>query len=372
MRGFYRWISAAFCLSRTTSGFRCFSEYEFNWWDGAGDEHINGFSMSHFQLKMRSYFAQTTTNRLPIKEANFLVRLHPTYRKTLVSDCPHALISAHLLMAWFTADSQPAEVSQGHYEEAMKILNETARIHQEVTLYAWPLTQLLDVCESSLRVPQSLVDASVRSVVIFGLRHRPAFLRSLAASAAPPSTRRLLIDSRDQEYVDQSMTGGFKSIQFLFSNSSMCSVQDAVLAQLPEAAFPVIFLDLSESFSEPLLFQYLNFLRFRRGTVVPPFYSFGQRRTIPDENIKGSYDSSSFAISSKSLIFEKLNSVSPLCSQRGIWENSLKSTTKLHFPLRCDDAELPVSLRLCGGDEHTRTDWRDTILAPVLPRHPVL
>ncbi|KAF4752286.1 hypothetical protein FOZ63_023945 [Perkinsus olseni] len=34
--------------------------------------------------------------------------------------------------------------------------------------------------------------------------------------------------------------------------------------------------------------------------------------------------------------------------------------------------EVPVGLRLKGGNEHWRFDWRDVLLAPVVPRRPIV
>jgi hypothetical protein len=118
------------------SSFHCFSEYEFNWWDGNGVYHNNGFSMSHFQLKMQSVFSLQSTSRLPLKESYFLVRLHPTYRQTLMNDCSHVLVLAHLLISYFEAKSETLESAISHYRDAIKILKDSAPIHQEVTYHA--------------------------------------------------------------------------------------------------------------------------------------------------------------------------------------------------------------------------------------------
>ena len=356
--------------------FHCFSEYEFNWWDGNGSYHNNGFSMSHFQLKMQAVFSLHRTNRLPLKEAYFLVRLHPTFRKTLVNDCSHALIMAHLTISYFEAESEAFESAKSHYREAIQIFKDSAPIHQEVTFYAWPLRETLELVESRLDTVQKAVKLQRNITVIISGNFLDARLSTILLSSLRSFKHSRIIGS-ERALGNLDSSGVFSAVNILHPTKPECLTTFMVMEEIPVYHYPVLFLDTMHESELQLLEQYLKFL-IHGVSDLPKFYSFGSRRTLPvlveDSIIPGGYSGSNFAVGQKFVPVRLMPRVQHLCStvQADIIIQYLdKTTSKLHYPLRCDDDHLPVALRLCYGDEHTRTDWRSTILAPVHPRHPV-
>jgi hypothetical protein len=274
-------------------------------------------------------------------------------------------------MALFSLEGNPEDAPLYHYNEAIRLLNETPRIHQEVTFYAWPLTRLVSAFQEGIRIPLVSSEYSGATVVIFGLERGSSGLTGLKSFQG----LRIILDADEREFVGPALVESFGSVQFFHSNGSTCSVQLAIVSQLPASQYPLVFVDLREGFSESLLRQYLGFIQFRRGSRIPDFLSFGQRRGLPRGDLRGAYDSHSFAISGKQISMARIQLFSEICESSissGYWQNAFLSTKYAHLPLRCDDESLPISLRLCAGDEHVRTDWRDTTLAPVVPRHPVI
>ena len=359
-------------------GFRCFSEYEFTWWDSAGLKHINAISMSHFQLKANAALRYGTSNRIPLKEAFFLARLHPTYRENLVNDCPHALITAHLIIALFSAQTDPNEFMFEHHRLALKIFNETARIHQEVTYHAWPLVETLELFQATIgsrlgatsNIPRNVsfvvlvpaLDAVTEAVIrnhIVNFHHSRLFVRDIEPFG--------------------SISSSFNETALIHSDLSDCSLRTSMLGLIPSDSFPVVFISSQVDLVPGLLEQFLKYLIHTR-EEIPSFFSFGLRRGMPfvmngSLVISGSYSGSNFAIGSAAKISPHLPVVKQICSETksdAVWDQVFrKDTVSLHMPLRCDDGNLPISLRLCLGNEHMRTDWRNTVLAPVVPRHPV-
>jgi hypothetical protein len=345
-------INLFLLCGRIVDGFRCFSEYEFTWWDGAGTQHINAISMSHFQLKANAALKLKSTNRYPLKEAFFIARLHPTYQETLLNDCPHALITAHLLIAIFKAESDTLSSALEHYRLAMKIFNETARIHQEVTYYAWPFEEVHAQAESAILSRVRNPEVVLRNVsFLFSTQTLPAGVQSILTQYIPQfrQSRLFLSESWRGPYLDDL----FNKTSVLHPNSSDCSLHSAMTAISLEV-FPVIVISTEQDLNLPLLEHYLKFLLFS-SHPTPSLYPLGTRRSMPklvDSLLieEGNYASANFAITNQA---------------------QLTCGAPVYPKLRCDDGNLPMSLRLCIGNEHTRNDWRDTVLAPVVPRHPV-
>jgi len=356
--------------------FRCFSEYEYSWWDGQGQKHVNAFSMSHFQLKARAAFSEERTNRYPIKEAYFISRLHPTYRESLLNHCPHAMITAHLIVSIVEPERDDAV---SHYQLALKILNEAERIHQEVTFYAWPLQAAITRAEQLIRA---------RSGALRGINNVTLVLSSETLGIVKSLLPRLASQFRSLHVIgaDSTVMSGMEPIPGIrFSglargeNVTDCMLRISLLSQLEKDSFPAIVLLDASDLALPLVEQYLTLIT--ASDFSPPmFLSFGLKRAMPriinsSFLVKGAYNSANFAIRSKSLINEHLHTAVSICqidSTDYAWDQlSRPASTGFHTPLRCDDDRLPFSLRLCLGDEHTRNDWRNTVLAPVVPRHPV-
>jgi hypothetical protein len=356
--------------------FRCFSEYEFSWWDGAGIYHINAFSMSHFQLKMATAFRLNETSRYPVKEAYFLTKLHPTYLNTVRSDCSHALVLAHLVVSLMEVETSPLETAIEHYREAIKIYNEAERIHQEVTSYAWPFREALKTTEAAIVKQQSVVEVRRNvTLVILGDNLRPSISSILARRMSKFSVSRLMT-REPLRNVTREIHGLFNSSQVLFSDRSDCETYLFALSQIPHNMFPVIFLDNPSELESTLFERYMRFLVFGRSSI-PEYFSFGADRSLPrlvgDSILRGSYSGSSFAVGNRDLILNiDQKGTCSLSDKPGvIFDNLVRRQPALYSPLRCDDENLPVGLRLCRGDEASMTDWRSTILGPVHPRHPV-
>ena len=375
-----------------SAAFRCFSEYEFTWWDGAGVEHINGFSMGHFQLKMKSHFRDGTTLRIPLREAFFLVRLHPTYRESLIEECPHAMIAAHLLVSLFSAESQSVESAIHHYHMAIEIMNNATRVHQEVALLAWPFRELTAAVERTMHERQSLPAPNRTVTIVFNPTSIDSF-RAILIRLSPvlrrfATTRLVLVDDRpNQPIIDLALTL-FTSVHMVNTSSSPpnCRSLLSVIQHIPHDWYPALFLYATpapQSFD--LMELYLQHVtNAPNSTSLPQFYSFGASRTMPVAGpttvLKGSYDSGNFALGNPPTLakvrqgLDACSSWEAVVPANQIWENVLRDEQGggNHLLMRCDDPSLPVSLRLCDGNEHVRTEWRDTLLSPVLPRRAIV
>lgn len=378
-------FSAGFIfVPRLTFAFRCYSEYEFTWWDGSGIQHVNGFSMSHFQLKMRSHFRELSTIRLPIKEAFFLVRLHPSYIANLTDECPHALVSAHFLVSLFFSETAPFELAMEHYNTGVSLFNRIPRVHQEVTLFAWPFAELKEIVEVSLsrRIRSSVVGRNITFVLSSMDRdmHAVKEFRSLVSQSILRSfeyTRAIVFDSSDP--ISAPWLSMFSSVHsFLVSlNRTLCHDYMNLLNQIPSEWYPVIFIDFKSEYSPSLLSNLVDYLVHSGTLSLPSFYSLGTQRSIAfiedGEIRKGGYASKNFLIGRK-LEFSSLPQCRSNVQNLSLQIESiirLSDDEDMYFPLRCDDGSVPRSLRLCAGNEHSRTDWRDTVLSPVIPRSPV-
>ncbi len=169
----------------------------------------------------------------------------------------------------------------------------------------------------------------------------------------------------------------FGEVNTLHLTQCHCLTTFMLMEDVSMDHFPIVF--LTEPFgSELQLFEhYLKFL-IHGVSDIPKFYSFGTRRTHPiwfeESIIPGGYAGGNFAVGQKFVPAQAMLRVQQLCAvlqEDAIIQIMSKTTRKLYYPSRCDDDQLPVTLRLCNGDENTLTDWRFTILAPVHPRHPV-
>ena len=376
-------LAIVLVLFSSCYGFRCYSEYEFRWWDGKGIEHINGFSMSHFQLKMNSFFREKSTNRLPIKEAFFLVRLHPSYISNLTEECPHALISANLLVSLFIAETGSLDLAIQHFKESIDMFNRIPRIHQEVTLLAWPFAELKNSVENSisLRMSSSRIPRNVTFVILSPeepkgrIKFEEALSRSFLENF---QISRLILLGGNMTPETMLYISKFSFVHSLESlNLSICQDYVNIMDQVPFDWFPVIFVDFkSAEFSPDILVNFMGHLINSVSSSLPAFYSLGHTRALPSMTStglsKGGYASNSFVIGQKSDLTSRICHEGASVSLS--FESFLRSPTEeisRYHPLRCDDSSLPISLRLCAGNEHLRTDWRDTLLSPVLPRSPV-
>ena len=309
--------------------FRCFSEYEFRWWDAGGIEHINGFSMSHFQMKMKSFLVDNSTNRVPFKEAFFLVKLHPSYHSNMTDECPHALIQAHFLVAALHAEAGSRDTAVDQYSQALSIFNHAPAVHQQVALLAWPFDRLKREVEArfhsrGLRVLDSI------SVVVLGDEYWPFDLAQLLARFL---SRTLHVQSEFSEIYPL-----FDSVSKISANLSACEFYSSVLSD-----GVTLYLDLRVPVSFNLIRVYLEYV-LNGATYIPPHYSFGT-----EHRLGGGYTGISF----------------------GQFGGPNEYTCGLSSKSREDDESLPWSLRLSRGDEPFKSDWRDVLLSPVLPRKPV-
>ena len=354
-----------------TVGFRCYSEYEFNWWDADGDQHKNGFSMSHFQLKMNSYLRAKSTYRPPLKEAFFLVRLHPSYIANLTDECPHALVSAHFLVSIFYSETGLLELAMYHYQAGLHLFNHSPRVHQEVTLYAWPMEESLNLVELSLSRRASLP----RNITFVFLSNDE--IPESSGAQIPLHLLGFFDVSRAVIQTDQASPwmSNFSFVHFWNGTGAWrCDNYLSILRHIPQDWYPVVFVDWID-LSESLLANLLRYVIHSDKLSLPPLYSLGHARSLPRINnhrntLKGGYSSNSFFVGTKLDLAEcdSETSVSLLIESVVHPQNS----TSLYHPLRCDDESLPLSLRLCEGTEHVRIEWRSCLVAPVIPRSPVL
>lgn len=368
-------------LSQVCYGFRCYSEYEFTWWDGEGIEHVNGFSMSHFQMKMRSFLFEESSNRVPFKEAFFLTKLHHSYQSNLTEECPHALIQANLLVSLFHGEAGSGSLAVSHYTNALSIFNRATVVHQQVSLLAWPFDLLKTEVEARVKPRlESSVNGLVLTVVIVGSANTSLPVLDMSKFV----TMKLVVIGVSSVNVPEGYV--FESIEYLALG--VCESYLSIVQRMEPGTF--LFLDLRRPLSAlalNLINVFLAYVQFVNGEV--DFYSFSHVRSLKQKvghnSLPGGYVGFSFGVNKKNQSFDllsKSNLGTELCQyttneriSEVMWESLLRRPEKEQpsfYPLRCDDESLPWSLRLCRGDEPFKsTDWRDVLLSPVLPRKPV-
>ena len=376
---FFVQIFTQYAILRSCHSFRCFSEYEFTWWDSFGIEHVNGFSMSHFQLKMKSMLVDNVTERVPFKEAFFLTKLHGSYKANLTEECPHAMIQANFLVSAFLAEAGDLEDAVKHYSLALNLFNKAPAVHQQVSLLAWPFERAKNEVEERLRARISGGTPNKNVTIAVFLESDPTGFKSFNSGASEVLRRfagkSLIIISSEPSMVPPDMPDEFDSVEFR-NESSICR---AYLSILNSRSGVILFLDLRSGISKLSLYLIRVYLEFALAatsiTVIPPFYSFEHTRSVPSK-LPGGYTGNSFAVKKldKSEFPLELCTAPP--SDATMWESLLRPneqpSIRPFFPLRCDDSSYPWSLRLCRGDEPFKTDWRDSLLSPVLPRKPVV
>jgi hypothetical protein len=360
---------------RAVVAFRCFSEYEFAWWDSNGHEHVNPFSMSHFQMKMNSFARERRTNRPPLKESFFLVRLHPTYVNNLLEECPHALISAHLLISLFSSECETIEIVKYHYDEARRILTQSIRVHQEVSILAWPYNELHDLFTRQVTSRMSrIVERACLTFILLGDKIEAvlAFIHRLETQIEQLHRISLLLPGL--KAVDSNQLNTFENI-FIGRNQAV----DEYL-RTPEGSYPVVYIDLSGDYAISLVRAYLNYVIHSGLYNLPQHYSFCLHRALPSRYgsllLKGGYDCNSFAIKSGLLLNNRRAALELLSKNDSfsgrLIENMLSEYHSLSsLPQRIDNPSLPISMRLEDGEEIVRSSWSDVHLSPVLPRKAV-
>jgi hypothetical protein len=296
-----------------------------------------------------------------MKEALFLTRLHPTYQSNLKQECPHAMASAYMLVSLIYSQVGNADQVIFHYNEALRIVNETSAVHREVTYLVWPF-QILEY----------------QTVNSFKLRN-----------SENASVKLVLIAFGDIPFDVTDTFSGIEMIIGRFANNkhNSCTSLIQYLSNPVNASLPHIFVDESDEVMRGRIRGYADFLRYSGPDNLPRFYPFGSGRSLPyltgdGRIIPSSYNSSTFGLRRiDSISHEWISEFQEMCSDADLPFGSIIETMfrnvsittlrSLSFPRRCDDEDIPISLRHCGMNELLRVDWRDTTLAPVLPRKPV-
>jgi len=275
------------------------------------------------------------------------------------------MISAYLLVALHLAEKGPAENVARHYNEGMKIFTETSDIHREVTVLAWPFRFLENAVS---RVFRSRPD---QSVVYPSESHSPSVqivsYRSISDDIA-------------------TMLKGLTYNTTVLDTSPHSRCHNTVEFFHINLKNDLVYIFIDESISTGLLRAYIEFAVYSGVSKLPIFYPFGIMRNMPlvlgpGEYIPASYNSSSFAIYNPPSIPNTKTAYAEALCRRGVPLGAIievifrpyspYDTNQNSFPLRCDDEGIPMSLRISDTNEEMREDWRDTILAPVLPRKPV-
>ena len=407
------------------SAFMCFSEYEFSWYDSLGTPHIHTFSVSHFQSKLQSFIV--LNRRPPLKETFFILKIHHDYQQLLIEDCPFVLAVANLIGSWFFIDSD-SHRSDLLLDEGLRIYNEMPRVQREITNQAWYWNEILRKRSKGQRdLPAG--DSEIDMVVLVtvgdpfeSLLDHVKFTRGLY---------RIFL-YRVLETGESGLSQpSHVSETYLYKDGNEIPITRVALAQdaRPCAAVfdylinnydrndkPRSFLFLHDegeadykkrSLSLPLVNQLLAVLSFRGDHLFGReglYYPLGKRIEMSRESGRSRspeplfrpyqgghfFASTSFPVSALLSGFERgdidygliesilmgegkqSGRVPGIPQSRDHSETTPERYTRPPGRLRCDVETLPLSLRLCLGDEHWRSDWRSVLLSPVYPRRPIV
>ncbi|KAF4653232.1 hypothetical protein FOZ61_009125 [Perkinsus olseni] len=355
-------------LLPTLWAFQCFSEYEFSWHDPSGNLHINLFSVSHYQMKLWSFFTRQTP-RPPLLEAYFVAKLNPQFKAQFEEECPATLVMSHALIALDMASTGDFDKAAVHFEYAMHYYGAATPVHQHIILHAWPI----NISSAELSKAMLLQDDVVSDTRVDLIVHAP--------STSDPLGSFIAHLQRYSQHGDRLLLGGhhdvgIEHVRDLFAEVHLVNSEHYCETYLEGASKwntttnVKVYINLDETISLPLIIKVLQtdhrylpeFLPL--GKTGPSVSSFGD----PEEHVGTSF------------LLKKPATLSAIERMR---EACLESPSFMarSFPDLFDVTaigdrslswEVPVGLRLKGGNEHWRFDWRDVPLAPVVPRRPIV
>lgn len=253
-----------------------------------------------------------------------------------------------------------------------------------MTILAWPFTELKAAVDAAVRIRFSMgrVDTSV-TLIVSGDQGRVAdFISRISEYFNRFRDNRLVIVSHPEMANPFAIAPEFTSLHYVKGEKDETCTPLAIIGQIDPGWYPLIYIDVDSHFSLDLIGVYLSHLAVGGSLGVPAFYPFGLSRALPQMThhglSNGGYDSMAFALRERPKLLDALFSQNCIFSRTSVPAAILIATLSGSppghgsFPLRCDDNRIPVTLRLCDGNEHSREDWRDTLLAPVLPRRAVI
>mmetsp|Transcript_10518 Transcript_10518/g.32704 ORF Transcript_10518/g.32704 Transcript_10518/m.32704 type:complete len:438 (-) Transcript_10518:82-1395(-) len=408
--------------------FTCYPEYQFSWCENATEAsciHEYAFSVGHFQRKLHDYYRYN--RRPPLMEAFFLTQLPKPYQlQFLDSGCAAPMIMAYLLVA---EAKLPMDDDAFRYSSAAMQMAESLPDNVKPILYetlAWPWREALARFERTVNATDEAqrtfpaILAGPRGVslefVVVHCREPLGWLEADLLPIAPAGSVLTLYEKCGEQPAFPDT---------LRSRFSMLSVRDCrdpeggprgdeclgylshIVHRFTQLATFTVFMQADPS--EHLHFSYLrNALKMiERGTYAVPYLTLNGARHVrtitpclsavheaifgvPMREPVGPYCCAQFIVQDAKIRERPLSFYqnmlrlvdgtvkSDLCAPGRVTRSThcygMEFTWHLVFgedyesPLRQDDVRLPTPLRLKFGDEHSKRQWNDVVLAPNTPK----
>ena len=373
----------------SVAGFHGSQEYEFIWFDSLGHEHVNLVSFSQFHTKLTEFYLHD--RRPPLKEAFFFTKLSPAYQQALLLDCPFVFVLANLLVAEFHIHDNSAYAEQV-YRHAMEIYYNSHQIHQHVTNSAWHLQVALDrfakeherLAEHNNHRPLHVLILTTGGPVTELLNHIQRYL---------PDDTAISVSTRAHDADDTSNLQQAFKVQLRPDISAEQAFLEFVL-EIKRTGKDGDFLFLHDEeisdyrdrdLSLPLTIHVLKLLKAGKRDIIPAFFPLSRRLSPSRVSTCASFPGLALDIGySKGHVFVKAEAIATAdvqaieallaetenktCPAELVNQLAARVLGGTRNKTRCDDTILPLSLRLCLGDEHWRGDWRSVHMAPVYPR----
>ncbi|KAF4674922.1 hypothetical protein FOL47_008511 [Perkinsus chesapeaki] len=366
------WMLSAFVWfavhTAAVTAFQCFSEYEFSWHDPSGNLHINLFSVSHYQMKLWSFFTEQTP-RPPLLEAYFVAKLNPQFKTQFEEECPATLVMSHALIALDMASIGDFDKAAAHFDYAMHYYDGATPVHQHIILHAWPLNISSIQLARAMDLRDGPADRGGVDFIVHlghGTDVIGDFISHLQRYINPGS--RILFGGQRVSETKNSLDGFAESS--VVEAEHYCETYVQGLSEWNDTGKPKILLNAAEAFSLPLIVKVLQ----TDQRYLPAFIALGKT-----QRVKSTLMATDSTVGS-SLLLKQVPSFSSIGTMRDIClTNPEALARRLPEILGIIDAEerslswkVPVGLRLKGGNEHWRFDWRDVLFAPVVPRRPIV
>lgn len=408
--------------------FTCYPEYQFSWCDNTTEAsciHEYAFSVGHFQRKLVGYYRHNL--RPPLMEAFFLTRLPKPYQlQFLESGCGAPLIMAYLLVgeAKLPVDDDALAFSAAAMNMVEGLPDTIKPILWDTTAWPWReavarFERTANATEEAQRTfPQLLGGGRGVSLefVVIHCREPLDWLEADLLPIAPVGSALSLYEKcGEQPALPASLQSKFGAINIRDCKDPVDGPRGDeclgylahIVSRYAELATFTVFMQADPD--QHLRFAFLrNVLKMiERGTYAVPYLSLNGARHVrtispclsavheaifgvPMREPVGPYCCAQFVVQDAKVrerplafyqnMLRLVDGSVPydLCAPGRVTRSThcygMEFTWHLVFgqeyeePLRQDDVRLPMPLRLKFGDEFTKRQWNDVVLAPNTPK----
>lgn len=150
----WHWISVWFLVVLHSTLFcdrvsGCFSEYSVSWWGHDGSENNYTLSASHFQMKVKSFYASPLDGkRPPLKESYFLAKTPRDFVFRMIEECPPVPMFVYFLIAEAKYSIDPWDpLAEKFFSVGLSVLSNLKPEIQSIYVASWPVNEAISRIE---------------------------------------------------------------------------------------------------------------------------------------------------------------------------------------------------------------------------------